>query len=391
MRPMHEYEFESEWEGESEFEYEGEYEGEMEGEEFFGRIAQLARRAAQNPALRRIGLQAARSALGGLRGAGPAGAIASNVLGGFLPQREYEGEFEYESEYEGEGEFESEDFVNPQRRLSRGPSSEALMAHLGNAAASAESEDEAEAFIGALVPLAARLIPRVAPAVMRAAPQLIRGISNVAQRLRSNPATQQLVRTLPTIARNTVGSLARQVGQGRPITPQTAVRALAQQTARVIGNPRAATAAYQRNRALDRRYHQAVARPAGRPVPPRPPYRARPSYPPRPVYTPRPRYAPRPGYGAGGAAAGGVSGGMPGGYPGVASPYPAGADAGGGGYVDPAAAGGYADPSGGGGYADPSGGGYDADGGGGYDDGSGGYGAGVDGGGYAPSDEEMYF
>jgi hypothetical protein len=398
---MHEYEFESEWEGESEFEYEGE----MEGEEFFGRIAQMARRAAQNPALRRIGLQAARSALGGLRGAGPAGAMASNVLGGFLPQREYEGEFE--SEYEGEGEFESEDFVNPQRRLSRGPSSEALMAHLGNAAASAESEDEAEAFIGALVPLAARLIPRVAPAVMRAAPQLIRGISNVAQRLRSNPATQQLVRTLPTIARNTVGSLARQVGQGRPITPQTAVRTLAQQTARVIGNPRAATAAYQRNRALDRRYHQAVARPTGRPVPPRPPYRARPNYPPRPVYTPRPRYTPRPGYGvgagaAGGAMHGGFPGGMPGGYPGAtagggypggmpdggAGAYP-GVDAGGvgGGYVDPAAAGGYADPSGGG-YADPTGGGYD-DGGGGYD--GGGYDVGGDGGGYAPSEEEMYF
>lgn len=398
MRPMHEYEFESEWEGEGEgefeYEYEGEYEGEMEGEEFFGRIAQLARRAAQNPALRRIGLQAARSALGGLRGTGPAGAAASNIIGGFLPQREYEGEFEYEYEGEGESEFESEDFVNPQRRLSRGPSSEALMAHLGNAAASAESEDEAEAFIGALVPLAARLIPRVAPAVMRAAPQLIRGISNVAQRLRSNPATQQLVRTLPTIARNTVGSIARQVAQGRPVTAQTAVRALAQQTARVIGNPRAATAAYRRNRALDRRYHQTVARPAGRPVPPRPPYRPRPNYPPRPVYRPRPRYRPHPGYGVGAAAAGGaMAGGMPAGYPGgmpaVASPYPGVDPSGGaGGYVDPAAAGGYADPSGGGGYADPSGdGAYDAGGGGGYDDGSG---AGVEGG-YAPSDEEMYF
>lgn len=399
MRPMHEYEFESEWEGEGEgeFEYEGEYEGEMEGEEFFGRIAQLARSAAQNPALRRIGLQAARSALGGLRGTGPDGAAASNIIGSFLPQREYEGEFEYE--YEGEGEFESEDFVNPQRRLSRGPSSEALMAHLGNAAASAESEDEAEAFIGALVPLAARLIPRVAPAVMRAAPQLIRGISNVAQRLRSNPATQQLVRTLPTIARNTVGQIARQVGQGRPVTAQTAVRALAQQTARVIGNPRAATAAYQRNRALDRRYHQTVARPPARPVPPRPPYRARPNYPPRPVYRPRPRYPPRPGYGVGGAMAGGMPGGYPGGMPGYAPApppgmppgYPPGGVDAGGGYVDPAAAGGYADPSGGGGYADPSGGGYDA-GGGGYDDGGGGgYDAGVDGGGYVPTEEEMYF
>jgi len=249
--PMHEFEFESEWESEGEFEYEGEDEGEYEGEEFFGRLASLARRAASNPMLRRVGLQAARSALSGLRGMGPAGGLAARAIGGFLPQREYEGE----GEFELESEFES--FVNPQSRLSR----EALMAHLGNAAASAESEDEAEAFIGALIPLAAQLIPRVAPAVMRAAPQLIRGISNVTQRLRNNPATQQLVRTLPTVARNTVGSLARQAARGRPITPQAAVRTLAQQTARVVGNPRQATQAYRRNRALDRRYHRVVARP----------------------------------------------------------------------------------------------------------------------------------
>jgi hypothetical protein len=85
------YEFESEWEGEGEFEYEGE--GEYEAEEFFGRLAGLARRAAHNPLLRRVGLQAARSALGGLRGMGPIGGFAANQLGGFLPQREYEGEY----------------------------------------------------------------------------------------------------------------------------------------------------------------------------------------------------------------------------------------------------------------------------------------------------------
>lgn len=247
--PMQEFEFESEWE--SEFEYEGEDEGEYEGEEFFGRLASLARRAAQNPMLRRLGLQAGRAALTGLRGMGPAGGIAANAIGGFLPQQEYEGEFEFEAEFES--------FVNPQLRLSH----EALMAHLGNAAASAESEDEAEAFIGALIPLAAQLIPRVAPAVMRAAPQLIRGISNVTRRLRNNPATQQLVRTLPTVARNTVRSLARQAAQGRPISPQAAVRTLAQQTSRVVGNPRQATQAYRRNRTLDRQYHRAVARPGG--------------------------------------------------------------------------------------------------------------------------------
>jgi hypothetical protein len=258
MSSMNEYEFESEWEGE--YEYEGEYEGEFEGEEFFGRIANLARRAASNPMLRRVGLQAARAALGGLRGMGPAGGAAASILGGMLPQREYEGEYEYEGEGEFEYEGEYESFANPQRRLSR---EAMLMAHLGNSAAAAESEDEAEAFIGALIPLASRLIPRIAPAVMRAAPQLIRGMSNVAQRLRANPATRQLVRTLPQIARNTVGQMARQAAAGQPVTPQAAVRTLARQTARVIGSPQQAARAYQRNRALDRQYHRRVAGPAG--------------------------------------------------------------------------------------------------------------------------------
>ena len=179
--PEYEYEYEGEWEGE--------YEGEYEAEEFFGRLAGLARRAIQSPALRRIGLSAARSALGGLGGAGAAlgravggqrgGALGRDVgatlgrhVSGWLPQREFEEEFELEGEYELEGEsefegeleLEGEYEINPQRRVYN----EALMEHLGHAAAEAETEEEAEAFIGALVPVAARLVGRAAPAVMRA-------------------------------------------------------------------------------------------------------------------------------------------------------------------------------------------------------------------------------
>lgn len=279
--PMYEYEFEFEGEGEYEGEYEGEFEselegeyegefeGEMEAEEFFGRLAGLARRAAQSPALRSIGLQAARAALGGLSKTGGVGGLAANVIGGMLPQQEFEGEFEgefefesegeYEGEYEGEFEFEGEfeAFSNPQSRLQ----TEALMAHLGNAAASAESEEEAEAFLGALVPLAAQLIPRVAPIVMRAAPQLINGVASAARTLMNSPTTQQLVRTLPTIAKNTVGAIARQVANGRPVTVQSAVRTLARQTANVIGNPQQATRAYQRNKSLDRAHHRTAPKP----------------------------------------------------------------------------------------------------------------------------------
>src|SRR5262245_8266010 len=86
-RAILEYELESEmegeWEGEWEAEWEGEWEGELEGEyeaeEFFGRLASLARRAARSPMLRRVGLAAARTALGGL---GSLGAAVGGQLAG---------------------------------------------------------------------------------------------------------------------------------------------------------------------------------------------------------------------------------------------------------------------------------------------------------------------
>ncbi len=246
---MYEYEWEALPELEEEYEFESEWEGELEGEyeseEFFRRLAGLATRAVRSPALRRVGLTAARSAL--RAGLGPQ---VGGLVGRLLPQSEFEAEFEWE----GEGEFEWEGELNPIRRVYP----DALMEHLGHAATESESEAEAEAFIGALIPLAARLIPRVAPSIMRAAPRLIQGATGIARTLRRSPTTRPLVRTLPTIVRRTATSMARQAAQGRPVTPQTAVRTLARQTAGVLGSPRQCIQAYRRSRALDGRYHRAV-------------------------------------------------------------------------------------------------------------------------------------
>jgi hypothetical protein len=166
---------------------------------------------------------------------------------------EFESEYEYETEWEFESEFESE--LNPIRRVYP----DALMEHLGHAAAEAESEAEAEAFIGALVPLAARLIPRVAPTIMRAAPTLIRGVSRATRILRSNPATRPLVRAIPTVVRRTAADIARQTARGRTVTPTTAARTLARQAARILCNPRQVRRAVQRSRVADRHYHRAPA------------------------------------------------------------------------------------------------------------------------------------
>ncbi len=133
-----------------------------------------------------------------------------------------------------------------------------LMEHLGHAAAEAEHEAEAEAFIGALVPLAAQLVPRAAPALMRVAPQLIRGTVRLGRTLWRDPQTRRLMRAVPTVVTRTARSVARRTARGRDVTPQWAVRTLARHSDRVLRNPRERRRVQQHAARVDRRYHQAV-------------------------------------------------------------------------------------------------------------------------------------
>jgi hypothetical protein len=262
-------EFESECECEGEYEGEFEDEADAEAEEFLSTLAGLARGVTRNPALRatlrRAGLAAARSALRGLGDLGaaaggavsPAGARLGRDLGAvtarnllpLLPQRE--------SELELEGEWEDESLLNPIRRVY----SDALMEHMAHAAAGTESEAEAEAFLGALIPLAARAIPAVAPTILRAAPALIRGVSGIAQTLMRNPGTRPLVRTLPTIVRRTATALARRQQPGRSATPAVAARTLAGQAARLLSDPAQCARAIRQSRSLDATYHRVTGYP----------------------------------------------------------------------------------------------------------------------------------
>jgi hypothetical protein len=245
-----------------ELEYEDEFEVDPESEEFFNWLrrqrAALARPApgAPVPWQRRAALAAGRSALtagAGLLGAtlgGPAGAAVAAPVGAglaaLLPERLYEGELELELESE----------LNPIRRAYP----DALMEHLGHAAKDAQSEAEAEAFLGALIPLASQLLPRAAPALTRAAPHLIAGLSRAGRALRRQPATRPMVRLLPAVARQTAASLAQQTARtGQPVQPRAAVQTLARQTARVLGSPQLGAQAWQRSRALDQRYHRLAA------------------------------------------------------------------------------------------------------------------------------------
>jgi hypothetical protein len=264
-----ELEFELEGAGflEGEYELEGELEGEFETEQFFGRLAKMA----TSPALRRIGMAAARAAL--------------QSLGESELEGELEGEFEFENEGEGflggivqglgsllgegelEGEYELEYELNPIKRVYP----DAMMEHLAHAAMEAENEQEAaEQFFpliglaaAKLLPIAAKAGAKLLPKLMKSAPKLIRGVSNMTRGLHRNRRTRPLLRTMPTIVNNTMNSLARQAASGRPITSQQAVRTLAQQANRVLSNPQRCARAYRRSRALDRQMHRVGGVPAG--------------------------------------------------------------------------------------------------------------------------------
>ncbi|MFD9889860.1 hypothetical protein ACFWY9_11015 [Amycolatopsis sp. NPDC059027] len=149
---------------------------------------------------------------------------------------EDEAYFEYEDEDEAEAEFETlvreletefelegEDFSNPARRIY---SDAEMMAQLAFQAENAESEEEAEAFLGALAPLAFQAAKWAAPHIAKYAPKIIRGAVNLGKKLWSRPATRAAVRQVPKILGRTVRTLGKHYAAGRPIDAHTVSRAL---------------------------------------------------------------------------------------------------------------------------------------------------------------------
>jgi hypothetical protein len=224
--------------------YESELEGDRESEQFFGALANLARQGvgwltAPGSTQRQAALTLARQAIGqGLPALGRWGGPTASWLGGLLPQQEYE----WESEFE----------ISPIRKIYP----DAMMEHLGHAAAEAQGEAEAESLAGAIIPLAARVIPQAAPTLARAMPALVSGVSGVVRRLHRDPATRPLVRVVPTIVRRTAADIAQTTSRGVAVTPQQALRILARQILRVLGSPQTSAQAFRRSRTLDRKFHR---------------------------------------------------------------------------------------------------------------------------------------
>ena len=225
--------------------------GSWEAEAFMESVAEAARTGRRYRPLALAAMAAARAALSQ----------------GSIPDVESE----LESEMEGEWEITPAAFQQSFADREAAPSA-ALMEHLGHAAAEAESNGEAFAFLAPLLPLAlkalplagkaiglgAKVLPKVASTVAKVAPKIIKGVNAAAKTLRNNPATKQLVQALPQVVRRTTADLAKQVSQGKPLTAQSAVRTLAKQTARVLGNPKSAVQTIKRAKNVDKGVDRAV-------------------------------------------------------------------------------------------------------------------------------------
>jgi hypothetical protein len=203
-----------------------------------------------------------------LEGEGWLGAIG-NVVGSLLGESEEEDEYEDESSFESA--YEGEDEINPMRKIYP----DAMMEHLGELASEAESEDEAAEHFLPLVglaaskllpviaktlkPMAKRAIPRIARAVMKSSPKLTKGIGSLAKTLHRNPQTRHLLKTVPTIARRAVSSIAKQTARGVRLSPHAATRTLARQARYVLGHPQHRRHALRRHNRLEQTFHRRFA------------------------------------------------------------------------------------------------------------------------------------
>jgi hypothetical protein len=245
---------------------EGELEGEFEdeSEEFFRSITRFVRRNA--PLLKRIARVAAPmvgTALGGPLG-GALGNMAVRALGEGEYELEAESEFEDEAEDEYEAELEAEFEAESAHAMTE---SEALAEMMAAVASGAQSEEEAEAMIGAATVTV--LSARDRAELRRLLPHLVRAACVLTRLLRRNRRARPALRTVPYIVQRTGRVLARRAADGRPVDRRVAARVMSRQTRRVLGSPRRTAVAMRRNV----RATSAVRRQVGRGYPRRPYHR----------------------------------------------------------------------------------------------------------------------
>jgi len=170
-----------------------------------------------------------------------------DILGGLLGEAEEEQEEELEDPFLG-------DIVGALPGIVGGLfGGDGEMENLAEQALETENEDEAEAFIGALIPMATKLLPKLLPmgkkaiskllprvmkGVNKVVPNLIKNVAKMGNKLRKSPKHRGKVRTLPAIVQKTIQTVGKAAAAGRPVTPAQAGKVLRAHAQQVWKNPR---------------------------------------------------------------------------------------------------------------------------------------------------------
>ncbi len=274
---------------------------EDEADRFIPIIAKAATRLL--PKAIRVGrnlISGMRQRPGSRRRAGGAGGRNQQIaglfhqLGRIFAQGEYEAAT-HEAQLFGANEFETE--VTANEIAHQAALSEVMAAE----AAHTESASEAQALMGATLPISMRVMGGTI-GIRRQTPTLLRVNAQLVLKLRrQGVAGRQLTRILPSVQRRAIASLKRIEQTGQPITPAIAAKVMTGQAARVLTSPHICRRALTRNMIVRQQTvapprvtsHPSMRVPGGRRV-----YRPGVIRPTRPVYR-RPmggpvRPAPRP-------------------------------------------------------------------------------------------------
>jgi hypothetical protein len=244
-------EFEDEWEASQETHYSNPYSNpEDEGEYFFK--SKFFRKIGRG--LTKLAKIAAPFVVKGLTSMIPGvGVIAAPFAGKLTRALLREGEMEaeqMEAEFFGANEAETEVASTEVAHEA------ALTEFLAAQAAEASTEAEAEAHIGATLPLTITIAGgmRGRSAVRPVMPVLSQATGVLAKSLiQQGPNGRQLLRLVPTIQRRTMTTLKALSRSGQPINSATAVKAMAAATQRVLNNPTLVQKAIDRNVVLRQR------------------------------------------------------------------------------------------------------------------------------------------
>jgi hypothetical protein len=233
---------EMEWETHEGSHYNPHSNPEMEADRFFPLITKAAKLVL--PHAKRLAMRVGRNILSPTRQASSGRNQQIAALMRQLQQVLAQGESEataHEAHLFGANEFEAE--VGAHEAAHHAALAEVLAAE----ASHTESESEAQALLGAALPISIRVmggrvaLQRVTPTLVQANARLVLSLH------RQGGPGRQLLRAVPSIQRRTVSSLKAIAQSGRPITPTIAAQVMAGQAARVLSTPKTCGRALVRN------------------------------------------------------------------------------------------------------------------------------------------------